>query len=244
MTDQTHQLITIRVDDIVIDPTIQPRVGGIDNDHVRTLEEAIDDLLPLSVVVLNGGYVLVDGWHRLAALQNQGRAEVSALVLDVPDDDDVHRLAFDLNASHGRPLSLDDRRAEAARVLEANPTISDREVGRHCGLSQPTVAKIRTELEQSARIERTTERVGRGGYRYEVDQPQEVDNVTRLRKSFERFFFYVTKGVESEWWDETAIVQMLLDTCDEDQYDELLEALKDTAAVFASVAQVFETAIA
>ncbi len=243
MKDQTNQLITIRVIDIVIDPTIQPRVGGIDNNHVRTLEEAIDDLLPLSVVVLNGGYVLVDGWHRLAALQNRGRAEVSALVLDVPDDDDLQRLAFDLNASHGRPLSLDDRRAEAARVLEANPTISDREVGRHCGLSQPTVAKIRTELEQSARIERTTERVGRGGYRYEVDSAKDADETTRRAKNFERFFRYVGEAVQSDWWDESSFVQLLLDSCDEEHRGDTLEALREVANPLVSLADLFESSI-
>jgi hypothetical protein len=40
------------------------------------------------------------------------------VVLQVADDDDLPSLAFDLNASHGRPLSLGDRRAFAFYLLE------------------------------------------------------------------------------------------------------------------------------
>lgn len=150
-------------------------MGGIDTDLVRALEEVVDELPPLSVVELNGGLVLIDGWHRLAALQNQGRTQLAVIVLDVPVDDDVHRLAFELNASNGRPLSLDDRCAEAERELLATPTLSDREIGRRYGLSQPTVAKIRTGLESTALIEQTKNRAGKGGYRYEVRPSAALD---------------------------------------------------------------------
>jgi predicted transcriptional regulator len=243
VADQTHKVITIRVDDIVIDPTIQPRVGGIDNDHVRALEEAIDGLPSLSVVVLNGGYVLVDGWHRLAALQNQGRAEVSAVVLEVPADDDVHRMAFELNASHGRPLLLVDRRAEAARELETNPKMSDREIGRRCGLSQPTVAKIRANLEQSAQISRTTSRVGKGGYHYEVGETRTPSESKVLEKIFDRFLDHMASAVSSEWWDAADIVQMLLDVYEQTAYAEILEALQGFASTLDNLAQVFESAM-
>lgn len=242
MPTQNKSLV-VPISQIVIDPTIQPRVGGIDNDHVRALEEAVDSLPPLSVVVLNGGYVLVDGWHRLAALQNQGRLEISVVVLEVPEDDDVHRLAFELNASHGRPLSLADRRAEAERELLANPAVSDREIARHCGLSQPTVAKIRTGLEQSAQISQTTERVGRGGYHYEVGSVKDVDETTRRAKNFERFVRYVAEAVESDWWDESAFVQLLLDSCEEGNRANILKALRDITNPLVSLADLFESSI-
>ncbi len=162
----TRGAVCLRVDRIDVDPSIQPRTGGIDPDHVRALEESPESWGTLAVVQRAGSHVMVDGFHRLAAAQNLGREEVEVRILDDPKDGDLRALAFRLNAKHGRPLSLSDRRAEAARVLGAHAEWSDREIGRHCGLSQPTVARIREDLEASAQIERTETRVGRGGYTY------------------------------------------------------------------------------
>lgn len=158
----------LRLDRITIDPTLQPRVEGIDPDHVRTLEDAHDMWPPLVVVDHDGTYVLVDGYHRYAAAQNLGLETVIVDALDIPTDGDLKALAFALNAQHGRPLSLTDRRQEAARLLRAHSDWADREIGRRCGLAQPTVAKLRTDLEAAAQIEQTDVRVGRGGYTYTV----------------------------------------------------------------------------
>lgn len=158
----------LRLDRITIDLTLQPRVEGIDPDHVRTLEDAHDMWPPLVVVAHEGTYVLVDGYHRYAAAQNLGLETVIVDVVDMPADGDLKALAFALNAQHGRPLSLTDRRQEAGRLLQAHPTWADREIGRRCGIAQPTVARLRTDLETSAQIEQTDVRLGRGGYTYTV----------------------------------------------------------------------------
>lgn len=165
MTSETTQLA---LDRITIDLTLQPRVEGIDPDHVRALEDAPDSWPPLIVVEHGARYLLVDGYHRMAAAQNLGLATVPVQVLPEPEDGDLHTLAFALNAAHGRPLSLADRRTEATRLLQAHPEWADREVGRRCGLAQPTIAKLRSDLERSAQIEQTETRVGKGGYTYAV----------------------------------------------------------------------------
>lgn len=158
----------LRLDDITIDPDLQPRVEDIDPDYVHALEDVLDVVPPIRVVEWDGRKVLVDGFQRLAAFQNRGVTTIPVEVVPAPADGDLHALAFAFNAQHGRPLSLTDRRTEAARLLQAHPDWADREIGRRCGLSQPTVAKLRADLEQSAQIEQTDVRIGRGGYSYTV----------------------------------------------------------------------------
>lgn len=156
------------LDRITIDPALQPRVDGLDPDHVRALEAAYETWLPLIVVPLGGQHVLVDGFHRYAAAQNLGLDAAPVEIRDMPEDGDLKGLAFSLNAAHGRPLSLTDRRQEATRLLQLHPDWADREIGRRCGLAQPTVARLRDDLESSAQIEQTDVRVGKGGYTYTV----------------------------------------------------------------------------
>ena len=151
---------------IVADPALQPRVDGLDPEHVRALEAVAEAWPPLKVVHRGGRYLLIDGFHRFAAAQNLGLTEIAVEILDVPQDGDLHALAFALNAAHGRPLTLTDRRAFAARLLCAHPELSDREIGRRAGLVQPTVAKIRQELESQAEIAPAETRLGRDGRSY------------------------------------------------------------------------------
>src|SRR5688500_11047351 len=55
---------------ITVDPSLQPRVGGLDAEHVRVIQEVPESWPPLGVVYVNGNPVLVDGFHRFAAAQN------------------------------------------------------------------------------------------------------------------------------------------------------------------------------
>jgi ParB-like chromosome segregation protein Spo0J len=185
----------IELEKIVSDPALQPRTGGIDGGHVASLMESVQDWPPIAVVQVGGRTVLLDGFHRLAAAQNLGRTLIDATLVDSPADGDLRALAFVLNATHGRPLSLTDRRAEAARLLRRVAETSDREIGRQCGLSQPTVAKIRAELEAGAQIEQTEVRVGRGGYQYAVGSREgdEVLDEQRERRRLAKFIARLAK---------------------------------------------------
>jgi ParB-like chromosome segregation protein Spo0J len=156
------------IDRIAVDSTLQPRVGGIDPEHVRMLEAAPDSWPPLVVIQQGRQYLLVDGFHRFGAAQNLGLDSVPIQVVDSPEDGDLHALAFALNAAHGRPLSLADRRAFAERLLRQHPVWADREIGRRCGVSSNTVGSLRERLEAAAQIEQPESRVGAGGYTYTV----------------------------------------------------------------------------
>lgn len=163
-----HVVDDLSITAITLDPSLQPRVEGINPDHVRALEAVADAWPPLVLVQHNGSLVLVDGFHRYAAAQNIGLTTVPAEIREMPEDGDLKGLAFTLNAAHGRPLTLQDRRTRASDLLQLHPDWADREVGRRCGLAQPTVARLRGHLESTAQIERTDIRVGQGGYTYTV----------------------------------------------------------------------------
>ncbi len=155
---------------------LQPRVEGLDTDHVRELEANPVGWPPLKVVPQGGSYLLVDGFHRYAAAQNLGLAEVVVEVLESPPDGDLISLAFALNAAHGKPLTLSDRRTFAARLLRQHAELSDREIGRRAGLVQPTIGKIRNELEQQAAIAPAETRKGRDGRSYPA-RPEAVRRI-------------------------------------------------------------------
>ena len=158
--------LTVNINQIAVDPAFQCRIGGLDDAHVKFLEEIAPDFPPLTVIKQGNHYLLLDGAHRLASCENRGLTSVEVEVVDVSPDKDLLEVAFDLNAKHGRPLNLSDRRHFAAHLLQQHPEWADREVGRRCGLSQPTVANVRADLEQAAKIERVTTRQGSDGKLY------------------------------------------------------------------------------
>jgi hypothetical protein len=151
---------------IVADETLQPRLGGLDSEHIRLLQETPEAWPPLVVVETTGGLVLVDGFHRYAAAQNLCLETVRVRIVEAPADADLAGLAFTLNAAHGRPLTLADRRAEAERLLRADAIVSNLDVARRTALSPTTVATIRDRLEADEQIPATDQRVSRSGVAY------------------------------------------------------------------------------
>lgn len=162
------RLMTLALDRIAVDSSLQPRVGGLDTAHVQALQDVADSWPPLVVTPQGARYVLIDGFHRYAAAQNLGLDTVPVQAMTAPEDGDLLALAFALNAVHGRPLSLADRRAFAERFLGQHPHVSNMEVSRRAGLSPTTIATIRERLEASAAIQPVEQRVGAGGYTYTV----------------------------------------------------------------------------
>ncbi len=172
--------IAVSLSRIQVDPQLQPRIEGIDPEYVKSLEEVSEYWPPLTVVPRGDRFLLLDGYHRFAAAQNLKLDKISITVIKPFAGEDLLGLAFALNAAHGRPLSLGDRRAFAARLLRANPQSSDRDIGRRCGLVQPTVAKVRHELESRGVIAEAKSRVGRDGRSYAVAPQKNLKQVSLL----------------------------------------------------------------
>lgn len=141
--------------DVLVDESLQPRAGELDRNHVEALKTSPESWPPLRVATDGQDYLLIDGFHRLAAALSLGLPTVPIEIVSLPEDGDLLGLAFDLNARHGRPLSLSDRKAFARQLLRRKPRPSDREIGRRCGLSHATVAALRREPDKrSARRQR------------------------------------------------------------------------------------------
>ncbi|MGC8669489.1 MAG: ParB N-terminal domain-containing protein [Chthonomonadales bacterium] len=225
MNEQTEvsvQAVPIR--QIAVDVSLQPRVGGLDGAHVQELEEAPAGWPPLVVVKQGAGYLLIDGFHRLAAAQNLGMERVAVRIVEAPPDGDLRSLAFQMNAVHGKPLSLADRRAYARYLLQQDAELSDSEVGRRSGLAQQTVKGVRAELEAASQIERVPIRKGADGKTYpananqpdrrpgELPEPNFVETVAslltprerivqrKLTSYFQRLAIALEDGDELEGW--------------------------------------------
>ncbi|MBF6332827.1 ParB/RepB/Spo0J family partition protein [Nocardia transvalensis] len=135
-----------------------PRLDGADQAHVQRLVEAGDELPP--ILVHRPTMRIIDGLHRVRAAVQRGRDEIEAIFYDGTLES-AFVLAVELNIRHGLPLSLSDRRAAAARIIETHGAWSDRMIARTTGLSARTVRAIR--LCTNAESARSNVRIGADG---------------------------------------------------------------------------------
>lgn len=134
------------------------RLDGINADHARTLAE-VDGTLP-PILVHRQTLRVIDGLHRLHSAKQLGRTTIDARFFD-GDDEAAFLAGVQANIAHGRPLSLADRTAAAARLVRAHPEWSDRRIAGLVGLSPKTVGAARARLTEE--IPQSRVRVGRDG---------------------------------------------------------------------------------
>lgn len=139
-------------------PADSPRLEGQDEDHVARLME-LDAPLPPILVDWRSMRV-IDGMHRLVAAFRKGEATIQAELFDGTTEEAFLR-AVEANVTHGLPLSKEDRRAAAERIIASHPEMSDRAIARAAGLGARTVATIRRNSFNAA--PRVTARIGRDG---------------------------------------------------------------------------------
>ncbi|MEV7116747.1 ParB/RepB/Spo0J family partition protein [Streptomyces anulatus] len=139
-------------------PGESPRLDGHDAEHVSRLAE-LDGQLP-PILVDRRSMRVIDGMHRLLAACFKGRETIDAELFDGTPEEAFLR-AVEANVTHGLPLSQEDRRAAAARIVEAHPQMSDRAIAQASGLGAKSVAAIRrTSTEATAQL---AVRIGRDG---------------------------------------------------------------------------------
>ena len=137
--------VLVPVGEIIVDDRLQPRQDGLADDHIASLMETPEAWPPVVLAQLEAGKYLIDGFHRHEAARQLGMPEMAASVFTPSPGADLIAYGFQLNLKHGRALTLRDRKAYAATAITRYPDLSDREVGRRCGLNHETVGAIRNK---------------------------------------------------------------------------------------------------
>lgn len=114
------------------------RAGGVDPRHIDALAEVCSELPP--IVIHRKTMTVIDGVHRLRAVENSGATHISAVLFN-GDEREAFVLAVKLNSNHGLPLSLADRKAAALHMLADFPEWSNRRLAGVVGLSDKTDRK-------------------------------------------------------------------------------------------------------
>jgi len=130
------------------DPSLCPR-RDIDDSRIalfrELLAESTDALPPVLVVPCEDRYLLADGWHRLGAYDGlTADMPLMARVVDVGDRD-PRELTFELAlreaAKSARPLSNDERKAAALRLVQERSDLAQGDIAQLVGVSQASTSR-------------------------------------------------------------------------------------------------------
>ena len=156
VADGTVEIATLKLGILV-------RSAGEDIEHAKSLAHRLDDCPP--ILVERSTATVIDGAHRVLAARLLGRETISARYF-TGTRDEAFVEAVRANVSHGKPLTLGEREAAAKRLLEIHSDWSNRLVADICGLSDKTVARVRST---TADVPQSAARVGRDGRQRPVD---------------------------------------------------------------------------
>ena len=121
-----------------------PRLSGENPEHTRRLAEVTNPLPP--ILVHRPTMTVIDGLHRMRAALLRGEQTITAQFF-VGDAETAFLLAVENNVAHGLPLTLCERKAAAMRLIAMFPDRSDRSIAASSGISDKTVAGLRSSAE-------------------------------------------------------------------------------------------------
>ena len=158
-------------------------------DRVAELVAARRLILP---ILVTADLELVDGAYHLAAARQLGWETIDVLIVDAPDE--AARIATACRENDVERLSRAERRMAAARLLELEPTWSDRGVARMTGTPPSSVGTWQAKMDTSgvqmdASGVQIDTRIGSDGKHYGASQPR--TRVGWLRRRLRRL---------AGWW--------------------------------------------
>ncbi|MFD4029990.1 transcriptional regulator [Streptomyces sp. NPDC058637] len=156
ISDQ-RQALTFDIDISTLLPADSPRFA-LDQAHVRALAESEAEFPP--ILVHRATLRVVDGMHRVRATELRNRHTIGAHWFE-GDEHAAFPLAVESNTRHGLPLSSDERKQAALRILRTHPHWSDRRIAETTGWNATGVGALRRGIAESDA--RPDARVGRDG---------------------------------------------------------------------------------
>lgn len=122
---------------------------------------------------------IIDGRHRMRACARLG---IKPWIVDVDGDaDQLRSLGLVLQLAR-RHVSTSSRRGIVKAELLRDPNRSDRAIAVFVGVTHPTVAAVRRELEATGQVERLTTRVGLDGKPQTAQRTPSEPQTPRERK--------------------------------------------------------------
>jgi hypothetical protein len=138
----------MKLNEITLDTALQPR-EQISQDVIGEYADQLKDgaVFPPVLVYDDGEKkYLVDGWHRYFAHKSIGRTEIEVIVRKGTFRD-AQFCSFGANGTNGQARSIKDKRRAVISIFNDVEweSMSDREIARHCYLSNTFVSKLRKE---------------------------------------------------------------------------------------------------
>jgi len=161
---------TLKLDEVTIDNSLNPRDGALDQDVVMEYAMHYQELPPMHVFTVAGaGYLLVAGFHRIAAHRLAGAREGRFIVHQGTRLDAAEYADLD-NLKHGLRLTRAEKRQVIERQLKRHPDWSDVRIATVCTTTDKTVRSVREELEARSEIPTLDVLVGADG----ISRPRTV----------------------------------------------------------------------
>ena len=149
----------LNIDDIVVDYGFNLR-NKLDKQIISEYKERLDYMPPVIVYETERGYILVDGFHRLAAAKQDGRNKINAEVKQGSVNDSLAHACI-ANLRHGKPLENDERQRAIKLYIKLNVNNSNRMLAEAVGCSEATIRRYRSDMEHVGEIEKAEKRVGK-----------------------------------------------------------------------------------
>lgn len=127
----------------------------LDEGRVQEFMEVFDQLPPIRVFEVDGGLLLSDGFHRLAAAERLGFFEIEAEIKKGTRRDAIIE-AISINARHGKPLTQEEKVEAVKRLNQLSPDMTNKEIGLLVGYSVNHVSGILRATKVRSSLRRPT----------------------------------------------------------------------------------------
>lgn len=171
---------SISLKEIIVDPKYQFR-AAIDMDAVREWAELLLDgqeFPAVDVFDLDEGLVLVNGFQRLESHKAASKRKINCNIYSGSERDAID-FAISCNTKNGVRLTNADKKKAALFMLsdEEYSKLSDNEIARRIGATQPAVSKWRKEYLEQTGKERPKEILVRkkDGTKYTIDPNKQIE---------------------------------------------------------------------